>query len=184
MPATIGATPDYATLRIVWTGGLNETTTKNIPVDGAVADADLELFFDDLDGASQAIMTGSVAGFNRQVTGLNDTISVPAEQALVNNNLVLTFFRGHPDNALYEITRSIQIPAPAVAARDSVGKPIVATVVGDRSSADENLRGIVDFLEDNLIYQNPVTNVVTVGGWTFDLNRSGYIAKPAILGDG
>lgn len=184
MAATIGTDPDLATLRIGWLGGLNETAQRNIQIDGAAADADIEQFFDDLDGYSTAVMSSSSVSAIRLITGLEDTIGVPAEQAMVNNNLSMLFFRGHPDNAGYEITKTVLLPAPKVAARTSSGVPIVASVVGDRSSADENLRGIVDFLEDNLVYVNPVTGVVTAGGWTFDPARSAYIAAPAILGDG
>lgn len=184
MPATIGADPDVSTLRIVWQGGFNETATRNIEIDGAAADADVEQFFDDLDGLSTAYMRSASLSAVRLVTGLVDSISVPAEQAMVNNNLSLLFYREHPLNASIELTRTILLPAPGVAARTSSGAPIVATVVGDRSSADESLRGIIDFLEANMNWTDPVSKTAYAGDWHYDPARSGYLAAPAILGDG
>lgn len=180
MAAAIGADADIADIRIGWLGAFNEPANNVIAVDGAATDADLEQFLDDVDAVSNAGMPSVSVAARRLVTGVSTTPAFASALAKVNDMFVLTFSQPHPLNAAKTITKTVQIRAPRTEVIGTNGVPVVASVVGDRSSPDESLRGIINFLEDNLVYV-AVDDTVTVGGWTWDASRSAYVSAPAVI---
>lgn len=180
MAATIGAAADIANLRIQWLGAWEETATNVIAIDGAAVDADVEQFLDDMDAVSTAGMPKVTLSAERLVSGVATAPAFQSPLSQVNNMLVLSFSQPHPLNAALTITKSVQLRAPVVTVIGTAGALIVASVVGDRSSADENLRGVVSFLEDNLIYE-AIDASIWVGGWTWNAAKSGYVAGNAVI---
>lgn len=180
MAATIGADADVANLRIQWAGYKNESATNVISIDGAAADADVEAFLDDVAAVSEAGMPRVTLSAERIVTGLTATPGFDSPLSQVNNMLVLSFSQAHPLNAALTISKSVQLRAPNAAVIGEDGALVVASVVGDRSSKDENLRGAINFLEANLIYE-AIDGSITVGGWTWNPSKSGYVSAPAVI---
>lgn len=180
MAAAIGADADIANLRIQWLGAWEESATNVIAIDGAAVDADVEQFLDDMDAVSAAGMPRVTLSAERLVSGIATTPAFQSPLSQINNMLVLSFSQPHPLNAALTISKSVQVRAPVVTVIGTDGALIVASVVGDRSSADENLRGIITFLEDNLIYE-AIDASITVGGWTYNASKSGYVAAPSVI---
>lgn len=180
MAASIGATADIANLRIQWLGYKDEPATNVIPIDGAAVDADVEQFLDDVAAVSEAGMPRVTLSGERIVTGLTATPGFDSPLSQVNNMLVLSFSQTHPLNPALTINKSVQLRAPNAAVIGDGGALVVASVVGDRSSKDENLRGVINFLEANLIYE-AVDASITVGGWTYNPSKSGYVAAPSVI---
>lgn len=180
MAATIGAAADTQDIRIGWLGAWNEDATNVVTVDGAAADADVEQFLDDVDAVSLAGMPNVNLSARRNVTGLSSTPAFQTPSSQVNNMLILSFSQAHPLNAALTITKSFQLRAPNSAVIGTDGALVIASVVGDRSSFDENLRGVIDFLEDNLSYE-AIDGSITNGGWTFNVAKSAYVASPAVI---
>lgn len=180
MAATIGATADIENIRIQWLGYKNEPATNVISVDGAVSDADTEAFLDDVAAVSEAGMPRVTVSAERIVTGLTATPGFDSPLSQVNNMLVLAFSQVHPLNAALTINKTVQLRAPNAAVIGDEGALVVASVVGDRSSKDENLRGVINFLAANLIYE-AIDGSITAGGWTWNAAKSGYVAAPSVI---
>lgn len=180
MAATIGASADIQNIRIQWLGYKNETATNVISVDGAADDTETEVFLDDVAAVSEAGMPSVTLSAQRLVTGLTATPGFDSPLSQVNNMLVLSFSQAHPLNAALTISKSVQLRAPNAAVIGTDGALVIASVVGDRSSKDENLRGVINYLESNLIYE-AIDGSITVGGWTFNPSKSGYVAAPSVI---
>ncbi len=180
MAAAISADADTADLRILWLGAWSEEATTVTTIDGAALDADIEQYLDDVDAVSTAgTPTVSLSG-RRQVTGM---AAAPGGQTFaysIANILVLTFSQVHPLNASKTINKSVQLRSPIAGVIGTDGALIIASVVGDRSSPDENLRGLITFLEDNLVYE-AIDASLTVGGWTFNLSKSAFITAASVI---
>lgn len=179
MAATIAAAGDQSFLNINWLGAYGETA-KNVIGLGDIVDADLEQFIDDMDVVSRAGMPKVSLNDARAITGQAATPVAQSPDSQVNNMLVLVFTQAHPLNAALTISKSVQLRAPTGAVITTNGGLVVASSVGDRSSADENLRGVIDYLEDHLTYE-AVDGTITVGGWTWDSAASAYIAGGAVI---
>lgn len=180
MAATIGATADIANIRLNLLGAWDEPATNVISVDGAAVDADIEAFLDDYAAVSEAGLPRVTVSAERIVTGLTATPGFQSPLSQVNNMLVLSFSQPHPLNAALTVTKSVQVRAPNAAVIGTDGALVVASVVGDRSSKDENLRGLINFLEDNLVYE-AIDGSITAGGWTWNEAKSGYVAAPSVI---
>ncbi len=180
MAIVIGATPDTQAIRLALLGAYNEPATNVIVVDGAVIDDDIVQFLTDYDAVSRAGMPGVTVNGQRTVSGQSTTAASQDPLSLVNNMLVLNFKQVHPLNATLTIEKSVQVRAPSSVVITTDGALVVAATVGDRSSADENLRGIINFLEDHLIYK-AIDDSITIGGWTWDSTGSKYVAAPSVI---
>lgn len=182
MAITIGATPAQEIIRLALLGAYNETATNAIAIDGAMDDSDAALiqFLTDYDAVSRAGIPSATINSQRVVSGQTLTPASQDALSLVNNMLVLNFKQAHPLNPTLTIEKSVQVRAPSSVVITTDGKLVVAATVGDRSSADENLRGIINFLEDHMIYK-AIDDSITIGGWTWDSDGSKYVAAPAVI---
>lgn len=182
MAITIGATPSSVILRLALLGAYDETATNAIVIDGTMDDDDAALiqFLTDYDAVSRAGLPSITVNSQRVVAGQTLTAQSQDALSLVNNMVVLNFKQAHPLNPALTIEKSVQIRAPQGTVITTKGALVVASVVGDRSSADENLRGIINFLEDHLIYK-AIDDSITIGGWTWDETGSKYVAAPAVI---
>ncbi len=180
MAASIDITPDLNILRIQWLGYKNEPATNVVTLGSGVADADIETYMDDVAAVSEAGIPRATLSGERFITGLTPTPGFDSPLSQVNNMLVLSFSQPHPLNAALTITKSVQLRAPNAAVIGDDGALIVASVVGDRSSKDENLRGVVNFLQDNLVYE-AIDGSLTTGGWTFNEAKSAYVSAPSVI---
>lgn len=180
MAAAIGATADTADLRIQYLGAWNEEATTVTTLDGAAVDADVEQYLNDLDAVSTAGTPVVSLSARRQVTGMAATPVSQTFASSIANVLVLTFSQPHPLNAAKVINKSVQVRSPIAGVIGTDGALIIASVVGDRSSPDENLRGMINFLEDNLVYE-AIDSSITVGGWTFNLAKSAFVTAASVI---
>lgn len=182
MAITIGATPSSIVVRLALIGAYDEPAVNAFAIDGTMDDDDAALiqFLTDYDAVSRAGLPSITINSQRVASGQTLTATSQDALSLVNNMLVLNFKQAHPLNPSLTIEKSVQVRAPSSVVITTNGALVVASVVGDRSSADENLRGLINFLEDHLIYK-AIDDSITIGGWTWDSTGSKYIAAPAII---
>lgn len=179
MASTIAAAGANTLLNINWLGAYGETA-KNVIGLGTIVDADIQQFIDDMDAVSRAGMPKVTLALQRAITGQATTPVAESPDSKVNDMLVLVFTQPHPLNSALTITKSVQLRAPTGAVIGTNGALVVASAVGDRSSADESLRGVIDYLEDHLTYE-AVDGSLTIGGWTWDSGASAYVSGPSVI---
>lgn len=180
MAVTIGASADIVQLRLNQLGAYNETANNAVPLTGTATDADIIQALTDWDAVSRVGFPKVTLNAQRVVSGMS---AAPASQdalSKVNDMISLNFTQVHPLNPALMVSKSVQVRAPSSVVIGTNGALVVASTVGDRSSADENLRGLISFLEANLIYED-ITGAITIGGWTWDAAGSAYISSGAVI---
>lgn len=179
MAVVIAADPTSNLLRLNQVGAYSEPAVNTIGL-GDVDDTEIEQFLTDWDAVSRAGFPSVNLSSQREVTGMSAAATSNDGLSQVSDFLELVFYQAHPLNAAKTITKSVQLRAPSsVVVNGTNGALIVAGTEGDRSSADESLRGVINYLAAHLIYED-VTGDITIGGWTWDSTRSKFGGSPFI----
>lgn len=179
MAVVIEATASINLLRLNQLGAYSEPAVNTIAL-GDIDDTEAETFLQDWDAVSRAGFPRVTLTGERAVTGMAATPTSNDALSKVSDFLELVFYQVHPLNADKIITKSVQLRAPSsVVVNGTTGALIVAGTEGDRSSADESLRGVINYLAAHLIYED-VTGDITIGGWTWDSTRSKFGGSPFI----
>lgn len=106
--------------------------------------------------------------------------------AKVSEGLQLVFTRNHPANANIPVTNTFFIPGPVEAITDATTlRPVYTfpypTTLASVTTNPDRLGFIIGYLEDNLIHEDTINNVITVGGWTYSPGRSVFVTKARIF---
>jgi len=171
-------------IRATYRDRFAEETRKQFEMRNPATGETLEDMFVALDALQYAGVVKISADIDAQATGsttIETTENVYNAAAIV---LVLGFERGHPRNAAKTITNSFGLIAPNTSLIASFKPSITHTVedtFADAVTINDRLGALVSYLEDNLIYRDPVTDEVTVGGWAYSAARSGVVQSGRLL---
>lgn len=148
---------------------------------GGGAGENLQAAMQAFEALTDAALVNATASIVVAVSGASQTKGTD-KFSMVVLSLVLGFERAHPLNAAKTITTAFLIPAPADAIIDDNGRPVYTRgeTFTNASGPAEILGSLIDWLEDNMVYE-AIDGSVTVGGWTFVDGRSGLISSASVL---
>lgn len=183
MPFTLTPQVDDSVYRVNLTleDQIGERVRKLFRLNNAAGTEGVEEAMQALEALSDAALVNASASLTAEVTGASTAKGTSGDFSYVSQQLVLTFSRGHPLNANKTILSTYVIPAPVDTIRN--GTQIVLgddpVSYGAAADATETLTHLINYLEDNLVYED-ITDDITVGGWTFEPDRSGFISTARI----
>lgn len=179
-------TPDIAGIyKVTWSSfdwmgeTIRKTTRLNQEAPGEIVT--LLEYFDELTAVGHSSVRANIEAI---VDSFDDTAEVGVHGKVVEQ-IVLVFTRNHPANANKLITTSFSIPGPLESIWDASAKQLIYTTpfptsTGAVVSNPDRLGYIIGWLEDNLIFEDTLNQVITVGGWSFSAQRTAFITNARI----
>lgn len=179
MAIAIGATPTFLAVRASMLDSMGEDANKIFTIGGTVTDEELVDFLGWFETLTNGAFGKVTVSSSRVVTGMRPT---PVSQLynLLANFMVLTFSQAHPLNATKTIRKSFVIPAIRALAVAAGGVPDVGSVNATPTLLPDYLANVIDFLEDNLVYED-IAGDVTIGGWTFQPSMSSLATASSVI---
>lgn len=159
MASAVAGTAAIQDLQISFLDTANEPAIVTIPLDGAMADADIATIVDDYAALSNALITKAVVIRRFAITGFA-VAGKPAATAipLVAAVLAMEFDAPNPRNAAKSVSKQVTLPAYIDAIRNDVVVPHIPV------TNNATLNGLVALLQTGLVRVDPITDAITSAG--------------------